>query len=42
MAGGQYAFIFYPCTLYIEKAFGIVVDVHMWCDMGHEFESLID
>ena len=25
--------MFYSCPIYIEKAFGIMVGVYMWCDM---------
>jgi len=39
MVDGQYKFIIYSCTIYIEKASGIVVNVYMWCNVVHEFES---
>jgi len=28
----------YSCTIYIENASGIVVDVYLWCGVVHEFE----
>jgi len=30
MVDAQYKFIFYSCTIYIEKACGIVVGVYIW------------